>query len=91
MTAEEDTALADKLVAAGIGRWAADKAHIWIPGGNQCLTVDEFVRDWRVAGACMDRMRYEFLTGDYSHLDNNGSLPRAICEAYINYFLEERK
>ena len=89
-----DKELADRIVALGVGNHqhfsdGRDKGD-WY--GFDCTgdTAEYFVRDWRVAGALMEKCKYTH--GGYwfgvvwdqaglTHTDE--SLPRAICEACV--------
>ncbi len=86
-----DTELADALVERGIGstdplerlETAIVTGLYWLddPDG---MIEEEFVRDWRVAGACLEKMtpfHLQFL----AELLNTGDIrcPRAICMAFV--------
>ena len=92
-----DKKLADKCVALGVGGHGLD-AEIeiyWIGDSNTMLTK-KFVRDWRVAGALMEKCQkmYVEYIGEpeqtvYARAENNRTwdwpagenLPRLIIEA----------
>jgi hypothetical protein len=94
-----DQELADKIVALGVGKktpsgwYSMSYAHR--------TSADSFVRDWRVAGALMEKMTrvcewYEMaglwkVRIDDSISVRNESLPRAICEAIVRESLERGK
>jgi hypothetical protein len=93
-----DNELADKVVALGVGRLCPDR-------GFQFRTEDlsgvpqEFVRDWRVAGALMEKcvdINVSYRHGDHiiwnaavtstqrgRAYGESESLPRAIIEACV--------
>ena len=51
-----DQELADELVAAGIGQTAAPpNEHLYLPMAAP-VTVEMFVRDWRVSGAATEKV-----------------------------------
>jgi hypothetical protein len=55
-TEVNDKELADKVVALGVGTLSADNKSYWLPCGNLYVTsAYKFVRDWRVAGALMEK------------------------------------
>lgn len=84
----DDKALADKLVAAGVleqldrTRWA-DLYHP-IDYSDEPLDAAAAVRDWRVAGACLEQWP---TTINVEHLqltlDKMLRQPSAICEAFV--------
>jgi len=49
--------LADRIVAQGVGRYCADKTHLWAPCGNVVLTDDAFINDGRVVLALITILR----------------------------------
>ena len=92
-----DKELADKVVALGIAeqdRGFPDR--FYIPNVSGALFTDELVRDWRVAGALMEKacpVEYAMLylsklwgawpeNGDGTVYESE-SLPRAIIEACV--------
>jgi hypothetical protein len=89
--AMNDKELADRIVALGVGRpCELDVDGLGDIGNWTDLNDYEFVRDWRVAGALMEKCKYTH--GGYwfgvvwdqaglTHTDE--SLPRAICEACV--------
>ena len=86
-----DKELAERVVALGAGKKIDSIYYSW---GQQ---AGKFVRDWRVAGALMEKcLSVEFITvrrtGERSAVARAGgptsdavdlSLPRAICEACV--------
>jgi len=88
-----DRELADRVVALGVGKKLDELYYSW---GQQS---DKFVRDWRVAGALMEKctdLHYDTMPGITTVIAwaNNGndsseeievteSLPRAIIEACV--------
>ena len=89
-----DQELADKVVALGVGNLIA--VGNYQIGETTGLYADQFVRDWRVAGALMEKcLSVEFITvsrtREYSAVARTGktadaineSLPRAINEACV--------
>ena len=84
-----DQQLADALVERGIGNREPVSYEYYYAGF--ALPADKFVRDWRVAGACLERMPDGafvnncgcFFEGscemEYSWLKD----PRAICLAFV--------
>ena len=89
-----DKKLATKIVALGVGR--QDKGfhdYYWIPDLCGAVTVEEFVCEWRVAGALMEKcagMTFKHFSKDHifyatdgKHTVENESLPRAIIEAWV--------
>lgn len=101
----DDKTLADALVADGIGQALqpnlpkSEQLYYYAPDGwpHEPNDPEDFVRDPRVAMACMERMgglvwRQEYkddtpvwiVETDIENIDaTNESLPRAICEAYV--------
>ena len=95
MTDYTDKDLADALVADGIlekrgGCYALPRRRLAIGYGHE---ADKVVRDWRVAGACLERcsrIRAD-VSGDQwvawvnwqAEAQVDDSLPRAIIEAYV--------
>ena len=85
-----DKELADRVVALGVGR--CDEYPYYQNGDNHHdLTEDQFVRDWQVAGAMMEKVRetkkgvshgkIEDLTFNLNlRINDVESLPRAINE-----------
>ena len=56
----DDKELADRVVALGVGRCVLDKYYVRSPDGDvaqphEQRTIAGFVRDWRVAGALMEK------------------------------------
>ena len=90
-----DKELADVIVATGLftvgSEWGDIKMYNVEPEHD--LLCDElFVRDWRVAGALMEKVESESKTSDTAwmfgqalawHRDGEESLPRAIIEACV--------
>ena len=85
-----DKAIADALVEAGIlFKCAGDQYSLWpsrtmqMKYGVQSAT--EAVRDWRVAGACLEQMpkRVFNLRCCNEHETTWLRDPRAICAAYV--------
>ena len=77
-----DNEIADVLVEAGIGRRdAAYPSTLFIVPGPQSYgaLASEFLSDWRVAGACLERIQY---------LPKDWRSPRAICEAFAKAWRE---
>ncbi len=80
-----DKELADKIVALGVGR-ALSHDWWWTPISGeiaaQVVSLEQFVRDWRVAGACLKLWP---TTINVEHLDMTLDEmlrdPRAINEA----------
>lgn len=79
----DDKALADKIVALEVGHLAQ------VPGGyyldrNFIGMADRFVRDWRVAGACLEQWPTTINTEHLQlTLDQMLRCPVAICEAFV--------
>lgn len=85
-----DKELADALVEVRVGKPAqhfTDEGFYFIVDYGQWvrLPTDKFVRDWRVAGACLEQMTYRELfdalnydVHPMAHVD-----PRAIIEAFV--------
>jgi len=85
-----DKELADKVVALGVGQKDShQKALPYLaPDSTQWDEDELFVRDWRVAGALMEKCRGLMMKlpsvigkADRICLDPDESLPRAIIEA----------
>ncbi len=96
-----DQELADAVVALGVGRtdgeWSDLTPRYIAPNSSGWHGADGFVRDWRVAGALMEKLELDFCVHinryklydvdvfdkDCLHVANqrNESLPRAIIEA----------
>ncbi len=81
-----DQELADAVVALGVGSYYGMKKSNWysIPGdsfGASGVMADTLVRDWRVAGALMEKM--PGVMPMISRKNAGESLPRAITEAYV--------
>ncbi len=84
-----DTELAEALVERGIGERVPGEQHFEgfnyrTPEPESICTAEYFVRDWRVAGACLEKMtpfHLQFL----AELLNTGDIrcPRAICMAFV--------
>lgn len=86
-----DRELAEALVEAGIleasGSSLIDTRYFF-PGFMDSLSSNGAVRDWRVAGACLERMPsgwFMTLTGMTGRMEAEKMLrdPRAICEAFV--------
>lgn len=96
-----DKELADKVVALGVGEYVCDVHDTRIyslyddNGRGDCTGAfieyeqDEFVRNWRVAGALMEKLvergQYVDIFNCWKHLAHSAkkSLPRAIIEACV--------
>jgi len=94
-----DKELADAIVACGVGYVSGPHAYgLFLAEGTseRIGGPEDFVRDWRVAGALMERMNsFEVFHGGEWVMDigmpgsnrrvaaTNESLPRAICEACV--------
>jgi len=83
-----DQELADKVVALGVGE-CTDSGYYMIPDcGITGYGEHIFVRDWRVAGALMEKcpssnyLQSVLFDALYEH-DERDSLPRAIIEACV--------
>ncbi len=82
-----DQELADKVVALGVARY--------IDGGYWLISADstiaypthQFLSDWRVAGALMEKMRGKLeamiACDQIDYLRKDASLPREIIEACV--------
>ncbi len=86
-----DQELADKVVALGIGQKNGPK--MYVPPNHPFLNpqyADDFVRDWRVAGALMEKCakadaengRDTYFIGPFRDTQNI-NFPRAIIEACV--------
>ena len=78
-----DKELADRVVALGVGS-AGDGDVYWLdPDGSdpQSMWPNDFVRDWRVAGALMEKMDPVDLQQYFTHTYMLKIKPRAIIEA----------
>ena len=95
MTDEE---LAERIVALGVGlSGACGYAPTRIASRSDFQGAGSFVRDWRVAGALMEKVGHGDWFGSIGDwfsdvpipgtprfgLGSGGSLPRAICEACV--------
>ena len=98
-----DKELADKVVALGVAKRFPDEGDWWIYSLNDIGPNGQiaklFIRDWRVAGALMEKMDGELLIWRQAydndspvwivetHLTNadgrDESLPRAIIEGCV--------
>jgi hypothetical protein len=92
-----DKELADRLVELGIGvkEWEQTFTGRYItPAPSDALEPHWFVRDWRVAGALMERCEETewywdseeavyYVTADIKGFAQDKSLPRAIIEACV--------
>lgn len=98
-----DKELADRIVAFDLGpaHWNASQLDLYRIGGDydMPMNAEELVRDWRVAGALMEKVdSFDVIKG--RHHDRwqnscavrfkgkpadavNDSLPRAMCEACV--------
>lgn len=85
-----DKELADKIVALGVGELDDIGDYVvtgtWDSDGEPC--IDEvFVRDWRVAGALMEKnegnLEAIFALNSLDYLPKDEALPRAITEACV--------
>ena len=99
-----DKKLADKVVALGVGGMFGDGAYFSfensIANDDQWVIAELFVRDWRVAGALMEKVD-KFCAGTCKEcilvsVNNNEtmefeteSLPRAITEACVEALSDE--
>jgi hypothetical protein len=107
---ESDRELADRIVALGVGASDADgEPYYYNVRGYLYNIADDriwaygFVRDWRVAGAMMEKcVDQAIVINDHSHathstytclvhksLARNESLPRAICEACVEALMRQ--
>ena len=91
-----DKTLADAIVGCGVGQCQHRK---WYGIDHSGDTAEDFVRDWRVAGAMMEKMDGELLIWPQKYSGRtdvwivepekqdtdarNESLPRAINEACV--------
>lgn len=95
-----DKELADRVVALGVFRyWNNDSARGYVIMDSHELSAEHFVRDWRVAGALMEKCivyeglpwvdiwnnPIEFLDfcGEQINEQSIHELPRAIIEACV--------
>ena len=95
-----DKELADKVVALGVGEKDTFRPYMYTLGKFESVRyeADEYVRDWRVAGALMEKCQkiYAEYIGEpeqvvYARAENNRtwewpsgeSLPRTIIEACV--------
>ncbi len=83
-----DDEIADALVTAGIGSFRYDTGKYYSPGSAvdrrsyvDFMTVEQFINDWRTAGACLERM--DDCEIDENIMTDELRLPRAICEAFV--------
>jgi len=105
MGSDQDKKLADGVVALGVGctfEWGDTEgvmSQCWAPDSETSgMDADKFVRDWRVAGALMEKCQkvYAEYIGEpeqtaYARAENNRtwewptgeSLPRTIIEACV--------
>ncbi len=76
MNDKSDKELANSVVALGIGGrlGSPDNCKYCVHGMDRHLRAEPFVRDWRVAGALMERVRH--LHMDFAY--KNGWLVRAV-------------
>ena len=78
-----DKDLADALVRLGIlfrdsGSWRLETDRGWM------VWITKPLSDWRVAGACLERMRFTVIAAHMVDINDDGTLnPRAIIEAYV--------
>ena len=83
----KDKELADKIVALGVGGYVSDGTYRLSLTTLESLLEDEFVRDWRVAGALMEKceaqcVEWEDLEpGHWQNMNHTANTPRAIIEA----------
>lgn len=99
MTDYTDKELADALVEMGIIDIDSDSVapYFMYDDGLYLVFYDKetLVRDWRVAGACLERMTnteyqvcqgciYVTFDGDDHHHIETESLPRAIIAAFVD-------
>ena len=76
-----DKELADKIVALGVGVLEQCYYDFQTPLGIDSLSAKHFVRDWRVAGALMEKLAWHqlyFLFKPYRVLVDT-VCPRHIC------------
>ena len=93
-----DEELAEAVVALGVGctrfEHSLDPTRYKIPNSHTHLSPEGFVRDWRVAGALLERCEViaaaksgnsSFVSDSWNFIWPNGneSLPRAIIEACV--------
>ena len=83
-----DRELADKIVALGVGESVS--SLFFLSGAhNEPVDAEFFVRDWRVAGALMEKCIEQkihlvpIMKSATVRLVKIGSLPRAIIEACV--------
>ena len=83
-----DIELADRIVASGVGVKDAFRSSMYSLGLFEGVRyeAEEFVRDWRVAGAMMEKLMFEKgiwldIEPDGCAYRESGDLPRAINEA----------
>ena len=77
-----DQELADKVVALGVGNLIA--VGNYQIGETTGLYADQFVRDWRVAGICLEQWPTTINTEHLDMgLDEMLRNPRAIIEACV--------
>lgn len=77
MTDEE---LANAIVAAGVGSTYGNTGWFWINGMESRLDTEMFVRDWRVAGAMMEKVGWSKLY----HIIGIQHLAKRVCPRDIN-------
>ena len=96
--AQTDKELADRIVAKGVGYHSIHGNWYGLIGSLSDMSAEEFVRDWRVAGAGIQKCQKIYIEyiGEpeqavYARAENNRtwdwihreSLPRAINEACV--------
>jgi hypothetical protein len=92
-----DKELADAVVAHGVGEYLpVNHSHLDLPArewwhldGVYTPTAEQFVRDWRVAGALMEKVRGDFY-GIWALAiiapDGDQDCPKwCICDGLTNY------
>ena len=80
-----DKELADAVVAIGIGQ---KKSNYWLLNMDD-LDAAEFVRDWRVVGALIEKCEAQCVDwddlepGHWRNMNHTSDTPRAISEACV--------
>ncbi len=92
MSEPTDTELADAifdLLDTNIWDWD-ESMNTWCELHGHAAYAEIFVRDWRVAGACLEKMTdfdiAERMHANYFMIDNDYKWlkdPRAICMAFV--------
>jgi hypothetical protein len=87
-----DKELADAVVAHGVGEYLpVNHSHLDLPTGEwwhldgvYTPTAEQFVRDWRVAGALMEKINWLDFIQAVINAGLGGKIePRAITEACV--------